>query len=143
MARSLSLRRYAIDKAVTAARDPNIDAETKGKLLQFINDTAIGPSVYGRLVYRLIAISLGLVAILVVIFSFTLLLGKHLVDSAFYTLGSGAIGALGGVLAPQSGGGTTTSGSTTSSVPANTGDVSGAASASSGEAGSAPAAPGS
>ncbi len=98
------LRRYAIDQAIVVAKDPDIDAALKRQLIQQMNDTAVGPSVYGRLVYRFIAIALGLVAVLVVVLSFALLLGKHTVDSAFYTLGSAAVGALGGVFAPHANG---------------------------------------
>jgi hypothetical protein len=103
-----SLRRYALKQAIKVAKDPNIDPAIKGQLIQHMSDTAAAAassaaasSAYGRLVYRLIAIALGLVAILSVVFSFVLLLGKHMVDSAFYTLGSAAVGALGGVFAPQ------------------------------------------
>jgi hypothetical protein len=105
-----SLRRYALKQAIKVAKDPNIDLAIKGQLIQYMSDTATAvaapaarpPSpAYGRLVYRLIAIALGLVAILSVVFSFVLLLGKHRVDSAFYTLGSAAVGALGGVFSPQ------------------------------------------
>jgi hypothetical protein len=102
-----SLRRYALKQAIKVAKDPNIDPAIKGQLIQHMSDTAVAapaapPSpAYGRLVYRLIAIALGLVAILSVVFSFVLLLGKHRVDSAFYTLGSAAVGALGGVFSPQ------------------------------------------
>ena len=102
-----SLRRYALKQAIKVAKDPNIDPAIKGQLIQHMSDTAAQvcsrpPSpAYGRLVYRLIAIALGLVAILSVVFSFVLLLGKHMVDSAFYTLGSAAVGALGGVFSPQ------------------------------------------
>ncbi len=56
---------------------------------------------FGRLVYRIIAVSLGLVAVLVVIFAFVVQQTGHAsIDAAFYALGSGAIGGLGGVLAP-------------------------------------------
>jgi hypothetical protein len=101
-----SLRRYALKQAIKVAKDPNIDPAIKGQLIQQMSDTAVAaPAVptpaYGRLVYRLIAIALGLVAILSVVFSFVLLLGQHKVDSAFYTLGSAAVGALGGVFSPQ------------------------------------------
>ena len=91
-----SLRRYALKQAIKVAKDPNIDPAIKGQLIQHMSDTAVAasaapsPPAYGRLVYRLIAIALGLVAILSVVFSFVLLLGKHMVDSAFYTLGSAA-----------------------------------------------------
>jgi hypothetical protein len=102
-----TLRRYAIDQAIAVAKDPQIDAATKDKLIQKLNETALGPSVYGRLVYRLIAIALGLVAVLVVVFAFILLLNKHMVESAFYTLGSAAVGALGGVFAPHTNGAAT------------------------------------
>lgn len=103
-----SLRRHAIDVAVEAARDPAIDQATKATLIQQVMDTASGQSVYGRLVYRVIAVALGLVAILVVVFSFVLLLTKHTVNAAFWTLGSAAIGALGGVFAPHGNGEATT-----------------------------------
>lgn len=102
------LRRFAIEQAVAVAKDPDIQPAIKEKLLQHVTDTAIGPSVYGRLVYRVIAIALGLVAILVVVFAFVLLLDKHTIDSAFYTLGSAAVGALGGVFAPHANGGAAT-----------------------------------
>jgi hypothetical protein len=102
-----TLRRYAIDQSIAVAKDPSIDPVLKNKLIQQLNETAVGPSVYGRLVYRFIAIALGLVAILVVVLSFVLLLNKHVVDSAFYTLGSAAVGALGGVFAPHSDGAAT------------------------------------
>jgi hypothetical protein len=98
------LRRYAIDQAVAVAQNPSIDPQTRDKIIQQISDIATGPSVYGRLVYRMIAVALGLVAVLAVVFAFVLLLNKHTVDAAFYTLGSAAVGALGGVFAP--GGGT-------------------------------------
>ncbi len=65
--------------------------------------TAGASAGFGKVVYRVIAVALGLVALLVVVFSFFLLLGKHTVDSAFYTLGSAAVGALGGVFAPHGG----------------------------------------
>ena len=102
-----SLRRYALKQAIKVAKDPNIDPAIKCQLIKHMSNTAISapaaqpPPAYGRLVYRLIAIALGLVAILSVVFSFVLLLGKHRVDSAFYTLGSAAVGALGGVFSPQ------------------------------------------
>jgi hypothetical protein len=51
-------------------------------------------------VYRLIAIALGLVALLVVVFAFILSLDDRTVESAFYSIGSAAIGALGGVFSP-------------------------------------------
>jgi hypothetical protein len=106
-----SLHRYALEQAIQVAKDPNIDPAIKDKLIQHMGDTAaaastVAASAYGRLVYRLIAIALGLAAILTIVFSFVLLLGKHMVDSAFYTLGSAAIGALGGVFAPHGNGGT-------------------------------------
>jgi len=115
-----SLRRHAIDVAAEAARDPAIDQATKATLIQQVMDTASGPSVYGRLVYRLIAVALGLVAILVVVFSFVLLLTKHTVNAAFWTLGSAAIGALGGVFAPHGNGetATTPAGKVSTDVPA-------------------------
>ena len=99
------LRRYAIDQAVAIAQNPAIDAQTRDKIVQQINDIATGPSVYGRLVYRMITVALGLVATLAIVFAFVLLLGHHTVDSAFYALGSAAVGALGGVLAPGGAGG--------------------------------------
>ena len=101
-----SLRRYALKQAIKVAKDPNIDPAIKCQLIQHMSNTAVAANAvsrspaYGRLVYRLIAIALGLVAILSVVFSFVLLLGKHRVDSAFYTLGSAAVGALGGVFSP-------------------------------------------
>ena len=107
MAVPKTLRRYALDQTVAVAKDSEIDPALKDKLIQQMNETAMGPSVYGRLVYRFIAIALGLVAILVVAFSFALLLGGHKVDSAFYTLGSAAVGALGGVFAPHANGSAT------------------------------------
>jgi hypothetical protein len=106
-----SLHRYALKQAIQVAKDPNIDPAIKDQLIQHMSHTAaaasaVAASAYGRLVYRLIAIALGLAAILTIVFSFVLLLGKHMVDSAFYTLGSAAIGALGGVFAPHGNGGT-------------------------------------
>jgi len=97
-------RRFALEQAILVAKDPSIDPAIKSQLIQHISANAVksaaaASSAYGRLVYRIIVIALGLVAILTVVFSFFLLLGKHMVDSAFYTLGSGAIGALGGVFA--------------------------------------------
>jgi hypothetical protein len=115
-----TLRRYAIDKAVEVAKDTSINNPTKAALLQYISSTAAGQSAYGRVVYRFIAIALGLVAILVVVFAFALLLGKHTVDSAFYTLGSAAIGALGGVFAPQGSASTTPAPAATAPTPAGT-----------------------
>jgi hypothetical protein len=102
-----SLRHYAIDQIVAVAKEQSTD-EAREKLMRQVNEIAIGPSVYGRLVFRFIAIGLGLVAVLVVVFSFALLLSKRTVDSAFYTLGSAAVGALGGVFAPHGDGATTT-----------------------------------
>jgi hypothetical protein len=96
-----SLRRHTVDQLLAMAKDPKTDANLKGQIVEHVKDTALGSSVYGRLVYRFIAIALGLVALLVVIFAFALLAGGHKVDSAFYTLGSAAVGALGGVFAPQ------------------------------------------
>lgn len=96
-----SLRRHTVDELLTIAKDPQTSNELKGQIVEHVKDTALGSSIYGRLVYRFIAIALGLVALLVVVFSFALLLGGHTVDSAFYTLGSAAVGALGGVFAPQ------------------------------------------
>ena len=99
-----SFRRFALEQAILVAKDPSIDPAIKSQLIQqmsanAVKSAAVASSAYGRLVYRIIVIALGLVAILTVVFSFFLLLGKHMVDSAFYTLGSGAIGALGGVFA--------------------------------------------
>ena len=99
-----SFRRFALEQAILVAKDPSIDPAIKSQLIQHMSANAVksaaaASSAYGRLVYRIIVIALGLVAILTVVFSFFLLLGKHMVDSAFYTLGSGAIGALGGVFA--------------------------------------------
>ena len=100
--RAVRLKRYAMDKQVEIARDDKIPADLKAALIENMASTSSGASQYGRLVYRLIAIALGLVAVLVVILSFVLLLGGHKpVDSAFYTLGSAAVGALGGVFAPH------------------------------------------
>jgi len=106
----IGFRRYALKQAILVAKDPSIDPAIKSQLIQHMSANAVksaaaASSAYGRLVYRLIVIALGLVAILTVVFSFFLLLGKHMVDSAFYTLGSGAIGALGGVFAHPAEGG--------------------------------------
>jgi hypothetical protein len=109
-----SQRRYAIEQAMAVAGGIN-DEKTKADLVKHVLVTATGSSVYGRLVYRVIAFALGLVAILVVVFSFFLLLGGHSVNPAFWTLGSAAVGALGGVFAaPHGDGGTTTTNATTS-----------------------------
>jgi hypothetical protein len=107
----IGFRRYALKQAILVAKDPSIDSAIKSQLIKHMSANAVkssaaASSAYGKLVYRLIVIALGLVAILTVVFSFFLLLGKHTVDSAFYTLGSGAIGALGGVFAHPTDGGT-------------------------------------
>ena len=99
------LRKYAIDKAIEIAQSSNIDPETKAVLLETVKETAIRPRQYGRLVYRMIAVGLGLVALLVVVLAFVLVLQNGDAPAAFYTLGSAAIGALGGALAPHALGG--------------------------------------
>jgi hypothetical protein len=64
---------------------------------------------FGRLVFRIIAIALGVVAISTVIFAFVLSNGDKTVNAAFYTLGASAIGGLSGVLAPRPTGSTAAS----------------------------------
>jgi len=64
---------------------------------------------FGRLVFRIIAIALGLVAILTVVFAFVLSSSGKTVEAAFYTLGASAIGGLSGVLAPRPAGSSTAS----------------------------------
>ena len=65
------------------------------------HDTARSNDPYGRLLFRIIAGALGVVAIGTVIFAFVLVHAGKTVDAAFYTLGASAIGGLGGVLAPR------------------------------------------
>jgi hypothetical protein len=108
-----SQRRYAVEQAMTVAGTIK-DEETKADLVKHVLSTAATSSGYGRVVYRVIAAALGLVAILVVVFSFFLLLGGHPVNPAFWTLGSAAVGALGGVFAaPHGNGGAATPDATT------------------------------
>jgi predicted phage tail protein len=56
---------------------------------------------FGRLVFRIIAIALAVVAISTVVFAFVLSNSGKTVEAAFYTLGASAIGGLSGVLAPR------------------------------------------
>jgi len=129
------LRRYAIDQAVAVAQNPSIDPQSRDKIIQHISDIATGPSAYGRLVYRMIAVALGLVAVLAVVLAFILLLNKHTVDAAFYTLGSAAIGALGGVFAPGgTGQGTATPGGAAGQGTAPPGGAAGQGAAGPGDA---------
>jgi hypothetical protein len=132
--RPVRVRHYAIDQIMAIAKTTN-DPDTKQKLAQHINDLATGSPSYGRLVYRIIAIALGAVAILAVVFAFVLLLNKKTVNAAFYTLGSAAIGALGGVFAAPS-----QSGGAAGPAPAGNGGAAGPAPAGNGgAAGPAPA----
>jgi hypothetical protein len=64
---------------------------------------------FGRLVFRIIAIALALVAISTVILAFVLSNSGTPVDAAFYTLGASAVGGLSGVLAPRPVGSSATS----------------------------------
>jgi hypothetical protein len=56
---------------------------------------------FGRLVFRIIAVALSLVALSTVILAFVLSKSGTTVNAAFYTLGASAIGGLSGVLAPR------------------------------------------
>ncbi len=100
--------RHALTQARKIAGDEKIDEGLRERLASQMMQVARTemthpPSAsigYGRLVYRLIAIALGLVALLVVVFAFILSLDGRTVESAFYSIGSAAIGALGGVFSP-------------------------------------------
>ncbi len=98
--------RYIIQAAERIAANESIDEDTRKRLVDSLMTLAGARQAknvdrFGRLVYRIIAVSLGLVAVLVVIFAFVVQQTGHAsIDAAFYALGSGAIGGLGGVLAP-------------------------------------------
>jgi hypothetical protein len=104
---AITTTRSIIKEAARIAGNRSIDADTKRMFIEELMTLAASRQRdrdrFGRAVYRLIALSLGSVAVLVVIFAFVVILTKHgSIDAAFYALGSAAVGALGGVLAPAS-----------------------------------------
>jgi hypothetical protein len=79
----------------------NLDPKTRTNLAQQTLDVAktSTSSQFQGSIYFLIAALLGAVAVLVIVFALVLTLNGKKVDSAYYALGSAAIGGLAGVFA--------------------------------------------
>lgn len=101
-----SVAKFALHRAAILAMLTEPSPQREGlikELMQFAktHDTARSNDPYGRLLFRIIGLALGTVAIGTVGLAFVLVLQGKTVNAAFYTLGASAIGGLAGVLAPR------------------------------------------
>lgn len=92
----------ASELAVKVAQDPNLQAQIKADPVNTIASIA-APLQNDVWIYRLVVSSLGLVILLAIIGAIVLTFKAQTVPDVMTALGSAAVGALAGLLAPSPG----------------------------------------
>ncbi|HEY0458610.1 MAG TPA: hypothetical protein VGC97_05610 [Pyrinomonadaceae bacterium] len=90
------------DLAVRVASDPQFEAAVKADPVGTITNAAMSAQLPDTLIYRMVVGALGLTVLLTVIGAITLIaIGKGEIPASIIALGSAAVGALAGLLAPS------------------------------------------
>jgi hypothetical protein len=90
------------DLAAALVTDTHLQSQTKADPVQTIQNLAVQAQIPDTWVYRLVILTLGLAVLIVVVggFAFAAKVGKD-IPPALVSIGSAAVGALVGLLAPS------------------------------------------
>ena len=89
------------DLATRVAQDPQLEAKIKENPAQAIASIAATPLQTDKLIYRIVVISLGLSVLISIIGILIMSYNSKLIPEGVVALGSAAVGALAGLLAPS------------------------------------------
>lgn len=89
------------DLAARVAQDPQLEAKIKENPAQAIANVAATPLQTDKFIYRTVVISLGLTVLISIIGTLIMAYNAKLIPEGVVALGSAAVGALAGLLAPS------------------------------------------
>ncbi len=93
----------ATDLAAAVAKDPALQREVKDDPVSALSRLAAPAFQSDKWVYRMVVLSLGLTMLSVVGTSFALFLRGHRIPDVLVAIGTAAVGAIAGLLAPSPG----------------------------------------